>query len=155
MECRDCEPLLIDHACAQLDELDHTEVARHLAACSACALEYCRLQADLAGIAEAHAEAPHARVYHRLRRQVAAEVGARWWSRPWSLLLRPIPVYGAVLVSLVPVALWLASAALLGHRSSAHPPHRDPYSHADERPYAEVLGNYDAAALPLPYRDVL
>jgi anti-sigma factor RsiW len=153
MECRDCEPLLIDHACAQLDDPDHAEVARHLAGCSACALEYCRLQADLAGIAEAHAEVPHARVYHRLRRQVAAEVGARWWTRPWSLLLRPIPVYGAVLVSLVPVALWLAGAAL-GHRSAAHAPH-DPFPAGEARPYAEVLGDYDGIARPLPHRNVL
>jgi anti-sigma factor RsiW len=153
MQCRDCEPLLIDHACAQLDDLDHAEIARHLAGCSACALEYCRLRADLAGIAEAHAEAPHPRVYHRLRRRVAAEVGARWWTHPWRLLLRPIPVYGAVLVSLVPVVLWLVTS--MGHRPPAPPTHRNPYSDPDERSYAEVLGDYDAIALPLPHRDVL
>lgn len=146
MHCTDCEPLLIDHACAQLDDLVHAEVARHLAGCSACALEYCRLQADLAGIVEAHAETPNARVYHQLRRRVAAEVAPRWWSRPWHLLLRPIPVYGAVLVGLVPAALWLASAAVRPTDAQA-PPRTEPR--------AATLSDYDATSLPLPHREVL
>ncbi|MCX4242627.1 anti-sigma factor family protein [Paraliomyxa miuraensis] len=148
MHCHDCEPLLIDHACAQTDDPIHTEVARHLAGCSVCALEYCRLRADLAGIVEAHAEAPHARVYTRLRRQVAAEVRPRWWTRSWHLLLRPIPAYGAVLVGLLPLALWVASSLT---RDSGPPPTTDPLG----MPPAASLSHYDAISLPPAHRDVL
>jgi len=148
MECRDCEPQLIDYTCMQPDDPVHAEITRHLASCPDCALEYCRLRADLAGIVEAHAEAPHARVYHRLRRRVAAEVGERWWTRSRRLLLRPIPIYGAVLASLVPLALWLTGLATI--RQSPPTPTRELAA-----PHAELLRDYDAIALPQPLRDVL
>jgi len=150
MDCSDCETQLIDYACQELPEEARGDVARHLARCSACALEYCRLQADLEGIVEAHAEAPRARVFHQLRRRVAAEHGPPWWSRAWQLLMRPIPVYGAVLASLVPAALWLASTT---RPEDPGGPGLDASSPSPSA--APTLTDYDATELPPAHRDVL
>jgi anti-sigma factor RsiW len=143
--------MLIDYAHGEL-ELEgesRTNVARHLAGCPECALEYCRLQADLQGIVEANTEAPRARVYHMLRRRVATEHGRRtpWWQRARRAITRPIPMYGAVLASLVPVLVWVAATWSRPHAEpprAALPPARD-----------AALTDYDATEVLPAHRDVL
>lgn len=151
MDCPDCEPRLIDYLSHELPEEERVDVARHLAGCSRCALEYCRLQADLEGIVEAHAESPRPEVFTALREEVAREFRPRPWSRAWRLLARPVPMYGALLVSLVPAALWLvttrpAPADAPGHEPSAAHAHPDAPA---------ILTDYDATELPPAHRDVL
>lgn len=147
MDCPDCEPKLIDYASHELPEDERIEVARHLTGCGRCAVEYCRLQADLEGIAEAHAEAPRPGVFEALRREVAREHRPRWWTRSLRVLARPVPMYGAVLVSLIPAALWWAAT------------HRGPDSATEPTttaaPSTPTLTDYDATELPPAHRDVL
>ncbi len=146
MNCPDCEDRLIDYASAELADPARVAVSRHLAGCSACALSYCRLQADLDGIVEAHAEAPRARVFHRLRRKVAAEHGPPWWTRPHRWLAQPVPMYGAVLACLLPVALWMVST--MGRPQIAAPT-------PSATPAPASLIHYDATQLPPTHDDVL
>ncbi|MEX1366170.1 MAG: zf-HC2 domain-containing protein [Nannocystaceae bacterium] len=149
MDCKDCEPRLIDYASHELREDERGGVARHLAGCSDCALEYCRLQADLEGIAEAHAEAPRAEAFQALRTKVAAEHRPAWWTRTWRLLALPVPMYGALLVSLVPAALWLAMASRQG------PPASTAHEASTNAPSTPTLTHYDGTELPPALRDVL
>lgn len=148
MHCPDCESRLIDYASHELPEQERAAVAGHLATCSGCALEYCRLQADLEGIVEAHAEAPRADVYRQLRHEVAREFGPSRWERARALLLRPVPMYGAVLASLVPVVLWVLTVA----RSS--PVFVEP-ERAPATPPSATLTDYDATEPPPGHRGVL
>ncbi len=148
MHCPDCESCLIDYASHELPEQERAEVAGHLATCSGCALEYCRLQADLEGIVEAHAEVPSARAYRKLRRAVAEEYGASWRSRARGFFVRPVPMYGAVLAGLVPIAVWAALAfGLVAERT----PPRTPSPAAPDA----TLINYDATSLSPAHRWVL
>jgi anti-sigma factor RsiW len=148
MNCTDCEARLIDHACLELPEDERVVVARHLAHCPSCALEYCRLQVDLAGIVEAHAEVPRPEVFEGLRRRVAAEVAPPWWARAFEVLRHPVPVYGVVLAGLVPAALWLMSPR--------HPdPASSPQPSIDSVTARPTLVHYDASEPPPAHRDVL
>lgn len=146
MDCPDCEDQLIDFASQELPDHARATVSRHLSGCSACALAYCRLQADLEGIVEAHAEAPRSRVYHQLRRKVAAEHGEPWWTRSRGFLARPVPMYGAVLAGLVPLAVWVVTA--LGRPAPAPDAPSPLLAPAS-------LTDYDAAALPPTHHHVL
>ena len=132
---------------SELPEGERVDVARHLAQCSACALEYCRLQADLEGIAEAHVEAPRPQVFEQLRREVARHTQPLWWSRSWQALRRPVPMYGAVLAGLVPAVLWLASLAQLS-------PDDTPIDGTTRVP-TQTLTDYDATEPSPAHRDVL
>ncbi|MEM7159818.1 MAG: zf-HC2 domain-containing protein [Myxococcota bacterium] len=149
MKCSECEALLIDHASRELEEPARTEVARHLSECSSCALSYCRLQADLEGLIEAHVEAPRQRVFHELRRQVAAEYAPSWRTRTWLALRRPVPMYGAVLASLIPAVLWLVSASRPTPESTSPPPTSSLPSPSP------TLTDYGATEPPPGHRDVL
>ena len=151
MNCEACEPQLIDYAHGELDDDARTDVARHLAGCPDCALEYCRLQADLQGIVDAHAEAPRARVYHMLRRKVAAAHGPTWWQRTREMFARPVPMYGAVLAGLLPVVAWVAvtwsqpGGSIANDAGGAPPaPMRD-----------AALRDYDGTEVLPAYQDVL
>lgn len=150
MHCPDCEPRLIDYASHELPEQERAAVAGHLASCSGCALEYCRLQADLEGIVEAHSETPRAPVYRQLRRQVAREFGPSRWERARGLLLRPVPMYGVVLASLVPAVLWAFTAA----RSLPSRPHAGASPPTTTTPSA-TLTDYGATEPPPGHRGVL
>jgi anti-sigma factor RsiW len=148
MNCPDCEPRLIDYACHELPEDERAAVAGHLATCSDCALEYCRLQVDLEGIAEAHVEAPRPHVYRQLRKQVGRQLGPSRWSRARWLLLRPVPVYGAVLAGLVPAVLWVFTVART-------PPNRPGAEPPPVAPPSATLTDYDATEPSPVHRDVL
>lgn len=151
MNCDACEPELIDYAHGEIDDETRTEVARHLAGCSACALEYCRLQADLQGIVAAHAEAPRARVYHMLRRKVAAAHGPSWWLRTREVFARPVPMYGAVLAGLLPVVAWVATSWTQPVASTAMETGGPP----PVTTHDAALRDYDGTEVLPAYQDVL
>lgn len=152
MNCAEVEEHLIDHAHDELRGDERDVVGRHLADCPRCALEYCRLQADLRGILEAHAEAPRARVFHQLRRRVAKQVRPPLLSRASRIFLRPVPAYGAVLLALVPAGLWAVTA--LTRPSSPSLPSAPATQEPAELPSPTISG-YDATAVPVAQREVL
>ncbi len=110
LDCASCDEHLIDYAYQELAEAMRSKVARHLADCPTCALAYCRLRADLDGVLEAVSEAPPHAVRRRLRDQLERSFGPSLWTRAVALWRRPVPAYGMVLASLVPVVFWLATA---------------------------------------------
>ncbi|TNF31786.1 MAG: anti-sigma factor, partial [Deltaproteobacteria bacterium] len=73
LTCPDCQDRLIDYRLGELDTPARRDIAAHLAECGACAVAYCRLDADVSGIGAALYEAPPARVHAALKAQVAAE----------------------------------------------------------------------------------
>jgi anti-sigma factor RsiW len=105
MTCEDVVEKLIDYRHRELPRAECESIAGHLSECAACALEYCRLDADLSGIARALEEQPRAEVHATLRRRVAVELGAR--SRISSMLTRPIPIYQAALVAIAAAGVYL------------------------------------------------
>ena len=106
MNCETCQAELIDYEHGELSLARRSEVARHLAECPVCALESCRLRADLEGIVDAYSEAPSSGVRQLLRQRVEAAVRPSWWARLADVLRRPIPVYAAAGVAVVPLAVW-------------------------------------------------
>jgi len=107
MNCEQCKPHLIDHAFGELPAATAQPVARHLAECPDCALEFCRLRADLDGVAEAYQESPEPQVAQQLRARVKSEFAPPWWQRMLAPLRRPVPVYGALAAAVLPVAIWI------------------------------------------------
>lgn len=144
MRCEDCRDQLIDHWHDELPADVRLGVALHLAECSDCALAYCRLHADLGGIAHAYNEAPRSEVRDALRRRVEQRFSPSWWRRAWRFAARPVPAYGAALVCMIPVAGWLLSA---------YAPAQEPGATQTARP-AKVTG-YDATSTAPNRRGVL
>lgn len=150
MNCERCESLLVDHAHGELGPADARAVAEHLGHCGACATAYCRLEADLGGIVSAHVETPRAAVRDAMRRRAEREFAPAWWRRSFGVLVRPVPAYGALMVALIPVLLWVASTAR--HDRAAI----DETTHAETAPPAPArMRNYDASSTPRIYRGVL
>lgn len=146
MSCEHCQDHLIDFAHRELDDAAYAAIAGHLAQCPECALEYCRLQADLQGIAAAHTDdAPRPEVAAALRERVAVAMTPPLWRRWTSPLLRPIPIYGAVLAAALPLVVWLAVAL-----RASQPP--SPPTAVSNDP---TITHYDATAVPRAHRDVL
>lgn len=144
MNCEHCQDRLIDFAHRELVASEHTGVAGHLAQCADCALEYCRLQADMQGIAAAHDDdAPRPEIAAALRERVAAAVAPPWWRRMLAPLRRPVPMYGALLAAAAPVVVWLATS-LGGAQGDPPAAVTDP-----------TITHYDATGVPPGHRDVL
>lgn len=149
MDCPNCEAQLIDYTSGELGDDERVAIARHLADCPTCAMEYCRIQADLDGIAQAHCETPRPEVFAALRKQVAAEVRPSMPTRAWRMLARPVPMYGVLLATLIPAGIWLVTANI--PRPSAVMP-KAPSLGAIATP---TLIDYDATELPSSHRNVL
>jgi anti-sigma factor RsiW len=122
MNCGDCQSMLIAFEHDELEPGERAEVATHLGQCSACAVESCRLRADLEGVVAAYAERPDPRVRAALRRKVEQAVRPRWWTGAVRVLQRPVPIYLAAAAGAVPLLLWgLATWAM-----STEPPRPTP-----------------------------
>jgi len=118
MNCETCQTKLIDFAYEELHGAERSEVAQHLAGCSSCALEFCRLRVDLEGITDSlvHAPSPEVKTALRTRieRAVSPQPGLRGALgrtlgpiRRWLRVLeRPVPIYRAALAVLTPVLAW-------------------------------------------------
>jgi len=129
LSCAACDALMIDHVYGETGDDDRSAVARHLATCPTCALAFCRLKADLDGVLEATVMAPPGALRRRIREEMAKSFGPRWTTRLLDLWRRPVPVYGVVFASLIPVMIWVAAtlrppgeAALREEVSDSPPP---------------------------------
>lgn len=151
MSCEHCQDHLIDFAHRELDDETHRTVASHLAQCADCALEYCRLQADMHGIAAAHTDdAPGPHVAAALREKVAAAVAPSLGRRVLWSLRRPVPMYGALLAAAIPLAMWFAAWLAMALGSAARPTNPPTPTLGDP-----TLTHYDATHVPDAHRDVL
>lgn len=149
MNCDDHRALLTHHAYAELGPTERGPLLMHLARCPACALEYCRLLADLDGV-QASLEDPPAALGRKVRAAVERELRPRGLRRLSSALRRPIPAYALAAALLLPLALWArhddtgSGTASSGERDASPP--REP------RPDQQ---RYDAAGPPLAARPIL
>lgn len=144
MDCPHCQTLLIEHHGGELAADVTIAVARHLAGCSECALEYCRLDADLSGIAPAFELEPAPSTFEALRERVRKEFSPPWYRRIGDWLRFQVPVYQAVVATVL-----LATAGAFTAVKLANPP-----APAAERSLvttpakaATVFDNYDASEL--------
>ncbi|MCA9549252.1 MAG: zf-HC2 domain-containing protein [Myxococcales bacterium] len=127
--------VLVDHHFGELPEDLNLQVARHLAECPSCALEYCRLRADLEGLSSLE-EAPPARLHAALRARVDRRFGRHGLARVRALFELRVPAYqpALALVLLALGALWVWPGE---HREAARV----------ERPIQTVVDQYDATDL--------
>ena len=105
-KCESCRERLIDHHYRELALEDARSTAEHLADCAACALEYCRLSAALAGFRELDREAPRPEVGLALREKVAAEFRPSFFGSLARLCVMRVPIYQPALLLLVLFVLW-------------------------------------------------
>ncbi len=142
LSCSACDALMIDHVYGETGDEERGAVARHLATCPTCALEFCRLKADLDGVLEATVMAPPGALRRRIRDEVAKSFGPSWTSRLVHLWRRPVPAYGVVFASLIPVMIWVAATLRPGAVSSPAP------DTVENRPPALI--DYDSMVPLLP-----
>jgi anti-sigma factor RsiW len=134
VNCEECQQNLIDHVHEELEPPVHKSISIHLAQCSDCALEFCRLRADVEGIARAYEETPAPQTADRLRRRVERHFAPPWWRRLARALKQPVPVYAAAAAAAVPMLVWLAAESTGGTTNDTRP--------TVERPAA--IDHYDA-----------
>ncbi len=108
MNCDAALEKLSEHHHETLAAQETVALAEHLGACGGCAQAYCRLQAQLRGIASAYAQRPSATARAALRAAVQAEFVAKPPGRLRAFLLRPVPAYGAALAAALPLIAWFA-----------------------------------------------
>lgn len=110
MKHDECQEHLLDHHYGELDDERNRQVAQHLAGCDVCALEFCRLRADLAGLAPVASATPHPEVHAALRNRVQREFGSSLWQQLSEAFSLRIPVYQPVLalalIAAVIVFVW-------------------------------------------------
>ncbi|MCB9737181.1 MAG: zf-HC2 domain-containing protein [Deltaproteobacteria bacterium] len=167
LPCAACQDRLVDYRFAELDDADRRAVAAHLAACGDCAVAYCRLDADLAGVGAALAETPPPEVHAALRARVAATFRPPLHRRLAALLTQRVPLYQGALAA----AATVAAVLLLTHgpAPSAIEPGREqalpamsaaapegppaaagqiPPAPAGDAGAASLVDDYDASSIP-------
>lgn len=132
--CEAVRDRLIDHYYRELDLQGRRDVALHLNHCTACAVEYCRLDATLSGLDQACDEAPPPALQQQLRQRVDRAFRLPWWRRLWRMGVIPVPAYQTALLLLAVMLAWL----LVGPRS-AGPVH--------DAPVTRVVQGYDASRI--------
>jgi anti-sigma factor RsiW len=132
LTCESCQAQLIDYHFGELDAAARREVAGHLTSCSRCALEYCRLHADLTGLGDSLADGPRREVELRLRDRVERTFRPPWWRRLLRLGAAPIPAYQTALVVVGLLLVWFLLVSPGMHRSGKAKP---------------VLTDYDASVV--------
>ena len=106
MNHEECLEALHDHHFGELDRAQDAAVRAHLAECPDCALEYCRLRADLDQLGALQNARPSPAVRAALRAKVEAEFTPTLLDRVRAFFAAPVPIYqpAMVLVLLVAVA---------------------------------------------------
>jgi anti-sigma factor RsiW len=137
MSCETVLASLIDYYYADLPAKERTAIAAHLSGCGACALEYCRLDADLSGLGEALSEAPRPEVKEALRQKVARTFPEPWWLDLERWLRFPVPAYQAALVMSAFLLAWMLLA-------SGGPRHESPRSTGGKT----LIERYDSSTIP-------
>jgi anti-sigma factor RsiW len=117
--CEDCQQQLIDYVHDELGTDDGKTIAVHLAQCSDCALEYCRLRADVEGIARAYCDSPSPTMREALRARVEREFAPSLLRRMLRVLTRPVPMYGAAAAAAIPLLVWIASDVVRNERTDS------------------------------------
>lgn len=140
MTCQECQDALIDYHYGELDPERRARTAEHLGGCSLCAMEYCRLDADLSGVTACVDDAPRPEVQAALRAKVRATFRPPWWRRVLSWSAAPIPAYQTALLLLVSLALTVLLVFPRGGLEK--PPATRP-----SRPAVTVLDAYDASSI--------
>jgi anti-sigma factor RsiW len=110
MNCDEALQKLTDHHNETLPADEAVAIAEHLGSCGSCAQAYCRLQAQLRGIAAAYAERPSDKARAALRSAVRKEFAPKPSRRVLEFLRRPVPAYGAALAAAIPLVAWIAVA---------------------------------------------
>ena len=130
MSCESIREQLIDYHYGEIAAEARTVVATHLGGCAECALEYCRLHADLSGISVLEEPRPH--VLQNLKREVRAKSARPSFLSRW-LKIR-VPLYQPALIALSALAVWfvVSDGPLL----------------LDSRNATPEVDNYDARATP-------
>jgi putative zinc finger protein len=120
VRCESIQDRLVDYYYRDLPPEERRESALHLGSCAGCALEYCRLEADLAGLRDLLDDGdPSPGVKTRLAARVRAEFGGGPWSRLKRALASPLPAYQAAMFA---SAVALAAVLLVVPRTSEPPP---------------------------------
>jgi anti-sigma factor RsiW len=125
MSCDEYQELMIDFHHGELHPAERRRVAAHLTSCPACAMEYCRLQVDLAGLTESLTSGPRPEVGARLRERVRREFRPPWWRRLLRVGALPIPAYQTALAVAAVLLVWFLVVAprLSGeHVTARHEP---------------------------------
>jgi len=104
LTCDQCREHLIDYHYRETNGTTSRAVASHLSSCTSCAVEYCRLDADLGGIATLLEDEPGPRVLANLEREVRH--AARPKRRLFDLLQLRVPIYQPMAVLLATGAMW-------------------------------------------------
>lgn len=120
MTCEDCGNLLLEYLFQELDAEARRDVAEHLTTCPTCAMEYCRLQADLDELEPGASNTPSVRVFESLSAQVRKEFRPSWLRRLGRVLAHPVPAYGASIVAVALMALWLVLAPGVSPNGRGH-----------------------------------
>ena len=132
MNCQQCQEDLIGYVHEELEAPVRDSISLHLAQCSDCALEFCRLRADVEGIVRAYEEAPSSKTSQDLRRRVQERFAPAWWQRLGRAIRQPVPIYAVAAAAAVPFLVWFAAET------------------ADERPAATqrpaAIDQYDATS---------
>jgi anti-sigma factor RsiW len=112
MACESVQELMVDYYYRDLSDDDRKSVAVHLSACASCAMEYCRLEADLSGLGDLLAEGPRPELKKALAVRVQKEFARPWYKRLAEILRSPLPAYqAALLVSAMAALFMLLSVA--------------------------------------------
>lgn len=148
MNCQDVADSLIDYAHDELEPSEAREVTAHLSTCRDCALQFCQLRADLAGISPALSETPRTEVRAKLIRQVDREFRLPFWKRLSAQAFRRVPAYGLAVAALIPIAIWAATSWQLTERDDSVRP--SPQATVNE----PVLQDFDGAR-SLPDLDLI
>jgi|GEM_PF-1497905 len=147
--CSDVQDQLIDYRFGELDPPARRAVAAHLAECGACAVAYCRLDADVAGIGAALHEEPPAHVHAALKARVEAEFRPPLLRRVRAFLNRRIPVYQGALATagVIAAVLLVTPSPPASPPLPASAPAVDLTAH-DAPEVRELLDDYDASSVP-------
>lgn len=119
MTCESCRERLVDHHYGELDLPAARETAEHLSDCAACALEYCRLSAALAGFRDLARDVPRPQVHRALRAKVRDEFRPPLGARLARLFTARVPIYQPLLVVLLLFFLWTLMRGLPARDPSA------------------------------------
>lgn len=101
----ECREALHDHHFGELDPEHDAAVTQHLSTCADCALEYCRLRADLEHLDALQRAKPRPAVRVALRAKVAAEFRPGLREQLASMLSARVPLYQPAFVLLLVIAL--------------------------------------------------
>jgi anti-sigma factor RsiW len=110
-DCESCQNQLIDYHFGELEAAARRDIAAHLTSCSRCALEYCRLHADLTGLGDSLIDGPRRETELRLRDRVERTFRPPWWRRLLRLGAAPVPAYQTALVVVGLLLVWFLVVA--------------------------------------------